>query len=336
MNKDRKNRIVRILSLFSKNRFSPETEEDIHKWLIAEEDREEKKEASFQQWNAMKPMSDDKEEMAFERINKKIGVQNKDKFVLRRFLYIAAVLIPLFILSVGLVFFAKDKDNTVEVITAYGEIRQIVLPDGSEVRLQPGSTLTYPAKFKADKRILSLDGEGLFTVTKDEQKPFIVKTNTLEVHVVGTIFNMHAYSEEDRIITTLLEGKVNVYTEGNEIITLNPDQQLVYDRVTTETFVRELTHDSITNTQKAQLFFDDSSLSEILHSIERRFNVQVKPDPSALKERYTIKFHEKDNLNAIINVLNETVDDYSFQSQGGEISFKEKEIVSRKEGGFTR
>lgn len=322
MNKDKRNRTIRILSLFSENRFSPETEQDIHKWLIGEEDEDLKREASFQYWNTIQPTPDKGESEAFNRIKQRIGLPHKSKLFSWRLPYIAAALASLFVLGVSLVFFSKNKNNSVDAITAYGEIRQVILPDGSEVRLQPGSKLTYPTEFKSDRRVVRLNGEALFSVTSNEQQPFIVETNVLEVHVVGTTFNLQAYSEDNRVTTTLYEGKVKVRTGQENLITLMPDEQLIYDRVTGKIAVRKLTSNN--RHTEDELCFDDSSLSEILRAIERRFNIRVSTIPTDFKERYTVKFHEKDDVNAILAVLNEMVDEYSFQRQGDEIHLEKR------------
>lgn len=326
MNKDKRNRTLRILSLFSENRFSPEVEADVHKWLMGEEDEEMKKEASFQYWNTIQPTPDKEASEAFNRINQKIGYPKKSNLFSRRLPYIAAALVPLFVLCVSLFFFSKNTDNSIDAITAYGEIRQVTLPDGSEVRLQPGSKLTYPAEFKSAKRVVRLNGEACFAVTKNEQQPFIVKTNALEVHVIGTTFNLHAYSEDERIITTLYEGKVHVRTGQEHLISLAPDEQLIYNRVTGKTTVRKLTVEKKTISAEGGFYFDNNSLPEILRAIERRFNVRITPIPSGFNERYTVKFHAHDDLNTILDVLNEMVDDYSFQRRGDEILLRKVEI----------
>lgn len=137
---------------------------------------------------------------------------------------------------------SKDIYNT--VTTPRGGEYQITLPDGSKVWLNAASSLRFPIAFAGNERIVELTGEAYFEVNPQEQivvkgknaqnskkskTPFIVKINTPagnknEVEVLGTHFNVMAYTDESAIKTTLVEGKVKV-TSGNSIQTIRPGEQ---------------------------------------------------------------------------------------------------------------
>lgn len=138
---------------------------------------------------------------------------------------------------------AQEIFNT--VTTPRGGEYQITLPDGSKVWLNAASSLRFPIAFAGNERIVELTGEAYFEVNPQEQAgsakepvktsskiaktPFIVKINTPagnknEVEVLGTHFNVMAYTEEGAIKTTLIEGKVKV-TSGNTIQTIRPGEQ---------------------------------------------------------------------------------------------------------------
>lgn len=117
----------------------------------------------------------------------------------------------------------KSEANTLQ--TGNGEQIQLILPDGSLVFLNAASKLTYPTSFiHQNTRKVELSGEAYFEIAKDSKHPFIVKTynktNSQEVKVLGTHFNVSAYSDEQTITTTLLEGAVSI--DSN--ISLNPGQ----------------------------------------------------------------------------------------------------------------
>lgn len=91
-----------------------------------------------------------------------------------------------------------------------GEHFIITLPDNSSVHLNSGARIEYPVVFKKDKREVFLTGEAMFDVVHDDKKPFIVKTFTSEVSVLGTKFDVEAYKESSIFSTTLFEGRVKV------------------------------------------------------------------------------------------------------------------------------
>lgn len=119
----------------------------------------------------------------------------------------------------------KDKYNTLS--TAPGQTYQVKLPDGSLVWLNAASSLTYAVSMVKDgKREVKLSGEGYFEVVKDKAHPFIVKTDHQHVQVLGTHFNINAYTDEPVTRTTLLEGSVTVTKNDNQSkLTLIPGEQ---------------------------------------------------------------------------------------------------------------
>lgn len=114
--------------------------------------------------------------------------------------------------------------NTITTPVA-GQYR-LVLADGSKVWLNAASRMHFPTAFAGGDRVVELSGEAYFEVAHDEKKPFLVKMGELTVEVLGTHFNVNAYSNESAIKTTLLEGSVRV-KKGNEHILITPNEQVV-------------------------------------------------------------------------------------------------------------
>jgi transmembrane sensor len=123
------------------------------------------------------------------------------------------------------------KTNVVyeqQLVTQKGSRSQIVLPDGSKVWLNAGSTLDYPKQFNGKTRAVQLQGEAYFEVAKNAKQPFIVHTQTFDIKVLGTGFNVRAYPDEDSAVTSLVHGSVEVITGGKEkrTILLKPNEKI--------------------------------------------------------------------------------------------------------------
>lgn len=323
-NKD--SRTSRIINQFLRNRYSKETEEAIQKWLIEEKKSEEKEKTSLSYWNTLdiKPVKSTYN--ALNRVKAKIGIQNATIKILNYhyLLRIAAVLLPLFIIA-GVYYYSNTrKEQVVEIHVPYGEKKQLTLPDGSEVTLNSGTIFKYPEKFEKKTRLVNLIGEAYFTVKKNISKPFIVKTNNLSVKVLGTKFNVKAYADDNRTITTLNSGKIEVYTKSKKTCVLLPNQQLTFNNQTTDIIIKKIPSDETIGWTSGELIFTNSSMEEILRTLERHFNVSFITDPSIIRpnEFYTVKFLKNDNLEQILNVINDVIGKFSYQRQGNKIFLK--------------
>lgn len=112
----------------------------------------------------------------------------------------------------------KDDKELIQyntITTPKGGQYEIILPDGSKVWLNAASSLHFPTAFTEKERRVKMSGEAYFEVAKQTTKPFIVRVNELDIKVLGTQFNVHAYEDEGTIKTTLAEGAVRV-SKGNE------------------------------------------------------------------------------------------------------------------------
>ncbi len=143
----------------------------------------------------------------------------------------AAVLVPVLI-AAGAALLVLNRPGEVDYITveAADSFREITLPDGSVVRIAPGSELQYADKFTG-KRSVKLSGEAFFAVEKMPAKPFTVETEHLMVTVLGTEFNMTAWPGKTGSRVALASGRVEVKA-GNHVQILAPMQQFVYDNAT--------------------------------------------------------------------------------------------------------
>lgn len=117
----------------------------------------------------------------------------------------------------------------VEYSTGAGEIKKLLLPDGSQIQLNSMSQIRYPEKFSSNKRDIELlAGEALFDVVKDPNSPFRVAYGSTQVQVLGTVFNVNAY-DSTLLYVTLKEGSIQ-FVDNNFKYRLSPDERLSYSQ----------------------------------------------------------------------------------------------------------
>lgn len=214
------------------------------------------------------------------------------------------------ILSVGITYsffrYFGSKKEEITMLTASvpaGQRAEIMLPDSTTVWLNSGSVLKYPSHFSKDKRNVVLEGEGYFTVTRNEHKPFIVTTPNGTVTVLGTVFNVKSYSDESRFEAALVSGKVKARgNSGNEVI-LKPHQKMVWDagKVSLSS-----TSDEDYSWKKGILSFNNESLEEVINDLSRAFDRKIViKDKSVLNQTLSGKFLISDGLDYALQILHD-------------------------------
>jgi ferric-dicitrate binding protein FerR (iron transport regulator) len=173
-----------------------------------------------------------------------------------------------------------SKDiNMIEV--PKGGQYQIVLPDGSKVWLNAASSMRLPLDFAAGgERRVELKGEAYFEITHDPHLPFTVVSGQQTVQVLGTHFNVKAYTDEADVRTSLLEGKVRVTADGNSVV-LTPGQQAQF---TDHMAVAEVNVDDAIAWKNGYFHFDDERLEDIMRSVARWYDVKVVFEEERLKD----------------------------------------------------
>lgn len=201
------------------------------------------------------------------------------------------------------------RPATMQTVSARAEVRLVTLPDRTEVTLNRYSSLTYPDRFKGEKREVQLTGEAYFEVEKDAEHPFVVKAEQIDVQVLGTHFNVDAYPGDAEVRTTLLEGSVAVGITGEkEPIVLLPGESAVYNR-TTNRLQREQTPESVNKIvwRSGDFLFDYLPLHEITRQLAHAFHVTFEiTDPALKSYRIRAHFGKEESLAQILGLLQET------------------------------
>lgn len=212
------------------------------------------------------------------------------------------------LLAVGLFFIAKHYTSNpnkeilyTEYIAPSGLRKEITLSDGTKICLAPSSKIKVPTTFANDIRLIELNGEALFKVTKDEKRPFIVKTEKYEIKVLGTTFMVNSYSKASTFKTSLLEGSVKVYN-STENIFLKPGESALLEKNRLVTVTNN--DNEIYYLQSGIYQFDNKSLKEITDVLGKWYNINIKVADNELSKRLlTGKFRENDNVDTILNAI---------------------------------
>jgi transmembrane sensor len=151
---------------------------------------------------------------------------------------------------------------------------QLTLADGSRVWLNNISSLHFPTAFVGKERIVELSGEGYFEVANVPSKPFIVKVGGESVEVLGTNFNIMAYSEEGGTQTTLLTGAVRVRL-GNNSVQLKPDEQARVNANGSLSISRDVNAEDVVSWKNGFFYFGRASFAAVMRQISRWYNIDV-------------------------------------------------------------
>lgn len=241
-------------------------------------------------------------------------------------LKIAAVLIIGLFLTVSLFFMNRDSDESYisyqTVSIPFGAKTQFHLPDGSLVWLNSGSTLNYSNDFSKHRQV-ELKGEAFFDVVKNKC-PFLVKTTVGEIEVLGTAFNVLAYSD-DEFTVTLERGLVNVtdFIQKNKVL-IKPGEQiqmaqniLVKNTVNTELF---------TSWKDGKLIFSREPFPSLIKRLERWFNVEIEHTSSTFDGLWFSGTIEGETLTEVMDMICKAAPvEYSYNSKIRKINLKQIE-----------
>lgn len=198
----------------------------------------------------------------------------------------------------------KETYNKIEI--PRGGEYQLTLSDQSKVHLNTMSSLRFPIQFKNNKRVVELEGEAFFEVTPNS-KPFIVKIKGMEIEVLGTSFNISAYSGENAR-TTLVNGTVKVIPEnGSNERVLRPAEQAIFNYSSEEFEVKTVDVALYTSWINGKIYFKDQRLEDIMGALSRWYDMEVVYENSSTKEiRFGCNLNRYENITPFINLLEKT------------------------------
>lgn len=248
-------------------------------------------------------------------------------FGLGKWIGVAAMLIAI----AGIYFYQVEisslfkANTTYELASTTTQRRQFRLPDGTKVWLSPNSKLSYPAEFSDTDRRVLLDGEAFFEVTHDAAHPFIITSAEVSTTVLGTSFNVTAYTQQHTINVTLVTGKVAVALNGNNNTkrdTITANQRIIVDKTALSmTKVNYPDAAAFLNKRLGLYEYKGAALQEVLKDLENQYNIQIQRDGVLGAKTFYGSLNMTDPLNETLNKLC-TVMETQWKKEGGKYVIK--------------
>ena len=182
---------------------------------------------------------------------------------------------------------------------------QLTLSDGSKVQLNSMSSIRFPVQFAQACRLVELEGEAYFEVSKTGQ-PFIVQTKGMKIEVLGTTFNISAYANEE-YQTTLVSGSVKVQTENGSNRILKPSEQACITSGSNQINVRNVDTAFYTSWIHGKINFKDQRLDDIMKTLARWYDMDVVYENEATKElRFGCYVNRYNEITPLVKLLEQT------------------------------
>lgn len=281
---------------------TPEEKEEVARWL----DTDKK---NMKEFLALRKLYDisiwQQEQTPVAKDNLSLG--NK-RWTLRSASLELAKVAAIFILAFTSVYsFLINEDNdSAKMQTIFvppGQRAELTLTDGTKVWLNAKTTFTFPDKFTANNRRVTLDGEGYFDVTKNPEKPFIVNTERYDIKVMGTEFNVTAYSGSSVFETSLLKGAVEVFSPAKDTkVSLEPHMRTYEENGILKKDTIE--HENYFLWKEGLICFYDEPVDKMIKKLQLYYDVKIDvQNKTLLNNRYSGKFRTKDGVEHVLKVL---------------------------------
>ncbi|VXC14973.1 FecR family protein [Maribacter litoralis] len=225
---------------------------------------------------------------------------------------------------------ANHKSNKNVLNVPYGKTISVSLEDGSTIKLNSGSELTYPSSFLGEyNRLVALEGEGYFEISKNPMKPFIVKTDETYTQVYGTVFNISSYENDDAIEVVLVEGSVGVGDKlrlnENSLMMLKPSQKITNSKKNKDSFtIKDVDVSPYVSWVQGIMSFEEENMSQIIKKLERRYNVTIINENNTLEERHFTGAFDSEDIESILKII-QTHTNFNYVIKGKTITIKKTE-----------
>lgn len=203
---------------------------------------------------------------------------------------------------------SKPTFNTVMV--PYGKRSYIKLSDGTKVWINSGSRLVFPAAFQEKAREVYLEGEAIFEVAHNKEKPFRVKSSTQSIEVLGTVFNVSHYSEDDLMQTVLKSGSIRIkYQNDGKSIVMKPGTLSSFNTKSSTVTTQVVNPDDYFSWRDGFLTLNNSSLGEIALRLSRYYNTPIFFDSNTLaSQTFSGSLDLSEDIIKVLQTIKETSD----------------------------
>jgi transmembrane sensor len=190
------------------------------------------------------------------------------------------------------------------LIVPFGQKAETILPDGSRVWLNSGTSLKYSKNFNKNNREVILSGEAFFEVEKDKSHKFSVSTGNSIIEVYGTAFDIKNYSTDNQLELSVKEGKVGFLNEGRKVSSLTANEQLVLEKDSKKLQLGKADIDIVTAWKNNELVFNATKVSEVVKYLERWYGVNIRLENYENKDiQYTFRV-KTESLLELLKLIN--------------------------------
>lgn len=248
---------------------------------------------------------------------KKVGLRLKEKNSfwisrnLKTFRY-AAIFIVLVALAgiAGIILFQSPQNAEMtiftEIITSRGEMKEVLLPDGSKVWIGANSILKFDNGFGKDNREIIFNGEAMFDVEKDAMLSFLVKLDDASVKVHGTKFLVTGYSTGIKNEIVLLKGKVEYFIRNKSFL-LSPGERIIDNFTTGKTIKDRIELGNYKEWVNGKIYFDNSELDNLTFLLEQWYEAKFTFGNESLKNyKFTGVIDKRESLDYNLNIISLT------------------------------
>ncbi len=217
------------------------------------------------------------------------------------------------------------------VVVPYGKRARIILSDSTSVWLNSGSKLVYPVTFRNEKREVYLDGEAMFEVKHDRNHPFYVLTRDLDVKVLGTVFNLCAYSDDNTVNTILESGSVELSYRYNFILGSSKEKMIpgmlaVYDPEKNSIEQSEVNTKNYTSWKDGYVILEKGTLGSIIKKLSRYYNMSIELDDQELAgDTFSGYLDLRNSATQVLEIIAEIVD-IEFVQSANQIKISRKKV----------
>ena len=274
----------------------------------------------YEVWNltdfTMPELNEADVEAALDVVNGKIDAVEETEtnvvqmpWLRRNYRYVSGVAAA-FLIALFVGFLVRNSFDSTMTYAYNGQNESsFVLPDGTSVNFNSESTISYPEHFDKTNRAVDFEGVAYFDVTKDENKPFVIHCNNMDVEVLGTTFLLNADKDNERYFVDLYTGKVRMTAfdeKGRELsqIEVTPGERGVWNAAEGELKTMsypEVKEEELVNNHV--LVFDNESLSKIVEALEYLYKVEIELDEACAAKKLTARFSDEESIDEVLETI---------------------------------
>lgn len=287
--KELQNNIENQFAKFLSGNMTSEESEDFKLWIESSPENEKLFKENKKLWDVSghyfspDQIQKDKEKV-LQKVQSKQTIQlTRARRTLLLYKFAAILAIPItFALSWYFITSSSKNDLVApemlcEIVAPKGNVAKCILPDGSEVWINAGSSVSYNTSvFNQQIREVQLTGEAYFEVAKNQEIPFRVSTSIANILVTGTSFNVKAYPESNEFETILAEGgiEMELKNKSHQKLLLQPGERAVYNSDELNIRVEKVDAEYYTSWRNGELLFKDATLNDLVSELERIYDIK--------------------------------------------------------------